>query len=341
MIIQKLPFQLFAASLLAVFVAAGCGPSSDDAGKLTDADKAKSGSAGKKSPVKLEFVTNGVSDFWKIAKAGIGAAEKADPALSVEFKQPPDGTPDQQRQIIEDALTNGVQGIAISVKIPKDQTQYLNDVAKKVPIVTQDSDAPDSARSCYIGTDNVAAGRQAGEEIKKALPNGGKIMLFVGNLDSANSKERKAGIEEAIKGTKITIVDTRTDDGIADRAKANVADMIVKNPDLACLVGIYSYNGPQILGALKDAGKLGKIKVVCFDEQAETIAGIKDGWVSATVVQQPFEFGKQACEMLAKLVRKEKADIPANKQIIVPTKVIDKSSVDEFKKNYDAMMQGS
>src|SRR5207244_5379388 len=53
-----------------------------------------------------------------------------------------------------------------------------------------DSDAPDSNRMAYIGTDNIAAGKQAGALIREALPNGGKIMLFVGKIDAQNAKER-------------------------------------------------------------------------------------------------------------------------------------------------------
>ena len=119
--------------------------------------------------------------------------------------------------------------------------------------MTQDSDAPDSNRACYVGTDNVAAGRQAGELIKEALPNGGKIMLFVGKRDAQNAKERFAGIQEALKGTKVEIIDIRTDDIDRVRAKANVMDTIVKYPDVAGLVGLWSYNGPAILNAVADA----------------------------------------------------------------------------------------
>ena len=73
-----------------------------------------------------------------------------------------------------------MQGIAISPVDPDNQTQLINETAGKVLVVTQDSDAPNSNRAFYVGTDNVAAGRQAGELIKEALPQGGKIMLFVG-----------------------------------------------------------------------------------------------------------------------------------------------------------------
>src|SRR5438046_2622230 len=109
-------------------------------------------------------------------------------------------------------MTKGVDGIAISPVDPQNQSALLTDIAKRALVFTQDSDAPDSDRACYVGTDNVAAGRQAGELIKQVLPNGGKIMLLVGKLDARNAQERIQGIKEVLKDSKIQILDTRTDD---------------------------------------------------------------------------------------------------------------------------------
>jgi ribose transport system substrate-binding protein len=196
--------------------------------------------------------------------------------------------------------------------------------------LTQDSDAPKSDRACYIGTDNVAAGRQAGQLIKEALPQGGKIMIFVGKLDARNAQERYQGIKEALQGSNIEILDVRTDDTDRARAKSNAADTLVKYSDVAALVGLWSYNGPAIVNAVKDAGKIGQIKIICFDEEDETLAGIKAGAIYATVVQQPYEFGYQSMKLMAKILSGDKSGIPATKQIFVPTLVIKKDSVEEF-----------
>ena len=121
-----------------------------------------------------------------------------------------------------------MDGIAISPVDPANQTAMLNDAAKQALVFTHDSDAPDSKRECYVGTDNVAAGRQAGELIKEALPQGGKIAIFVGKLDARNAQERLQGIKEAIAGSTIEIIDVRTDDTDQVRAKANVSEMLVE-----------------------------------------------------------------------------------------------------------------
>jgi ribose transport system substrate-binding protein len=288
------------------------------------------GGGGGSQNFRVAFVTNNASDFWTIARKGVEQADNELANVSVEFKIPADGTAAEQKRIIDDLLAKGITGIAMSPVDPDNETQLINDTAKQALVVTQDSDAPQSDRSCYIGTDNRAAGRQAGELIKEVLPEGGKIMLFVGKTDARNAQERYQGIKEALQGSKVQIIDIRTDDTDRVRAKSNASDTLVKYPDVACLVGLWSYNGPAILNALKDAGKTGQVKIVCFDEEDETLAGVKAGTIHATVVQQPYEFGYQSIKLIAKVLGGDRSVIPPNKQIFVPTLIIKKENVDEF-----------
>ncbi|HEX8500487.1 MAG TPA: sugar-binding protein [Pyrinomonadaceae bacterium] len=257
--------------------------------------------------------------------------------VTVEFRVPADGTDTEQQRIVNDLLANGVDGIAISPVAPEKQTQFINDVAKRTLVFTQDNDAPKSNRACYVGTDNVAAGRQAGALVKEALPQGGKIMVFVGKLDARNAAERLQGIKEALAGSNVTIIDTRTDDTDRVRAKSNVADTLVKYPDVAGLVGLWSYNGPAILNAVRDAGKTGQVKIIAFDEEDETLAGIKDGAIYGTVVQQPYEFGYQAIKIMAQSLAGDRSQVPANKQKFVETKIVKRDAVEEFTKQINQL----
>ena len=290
----------------------------------------ESGAKEEGKTLKLAFVTNNSADFWTIARRGV---EKADAELAdveTEFRLTPDGTAAEQQRIVDDLLTKGVDGIAISPIDPQNQTALIDAAAKRTLVFTQDSDAPQSARACYIGTDNVAAGRQAGQLIREALPEGGTIMLFVGKLDAQNARERVQGIKETLEGSNVRILDVRTDDGDDVRAKANAADTLVRYPDVKGLVGLWSYNGPAILNAVREAKKVGRVKIIAFDEADETLAGISDGAIDGTVVQQPFEFGYQAMMRMAQAARGDLSFIPASKQIIVPTLIVNRSNVQDF-----------
>jgi ribose transport system substrate-binding protein len=305
-------------TLLFSFILIGCQP----------APSGVNGSTGKKH--KLAFVTNNASDFWTIARKGTEKAARDIPSIEVEFRIPSDGTAAEQQHVVDDLLAKGIDGIAISPVDPANQTPMLNHAASQTLVVTQDSDAPNSNRICYIGTDNVAAGRQAGQLMKEALPQGGKIMVFVGVLDAANAQQRYQGLKEALAGSNVQIIDVRTDNTDRVRAKSNASDTLVNNPDIAGMVGLWSYNGPAILSAVKEANKVGKVQIVAFDEEDETLSGIKDGAIYATVVQQPFEFGYRSMELMSKVLDGDRSQIPPSKQIFVPTKMIKKADIEEF-----------
>ncbi|HEX3249391.1 MAG TPA: sugar-binding protein [Pyrinomonadaceae bacterium] len=312
----------FVCTLLLTILFTSCQPKPSSGG-------GPSGTGGKH---KLAFVTNNASPFWVIARKGTEKAAADIPNIEVDFRIPSDGTAASQQSLVDDLLANRVEGVAISPVDPKNQTEMLNRAAAQTIVVTQDSDAPSSNRVCYIGTDNVAAGRQAGELVKQALPNGGKIMVFVGVLDAANAQQRFQGLKEALAGSNITIVDVRTDATDRVRAKSNASDTLVNFPDVVGMVGLWSYNGPAILSAVKDANKVDKVKIIAFDEEDETLAGVKNGEIYATVVQQPFEFGYRSMELMSKILNGDKSGIPASKQIFVPTIAVKKDNVVEFTK---------
>jgi ribose transport system substrate-binding protein len=279
--------------------------------------------------LKLAFVSNNASPFWTIARAGCDDAAKELGNVDVDFRIPSTGSVAEQQQIMDDLLAKGVDGIAASPIDPANETDFLNKVASQTLFITTDSDAPKSQRVCYIGTDNEVAGVEAGKLIKKALPDGGKIMLFVGTLDAENAKDRYAGIKKELAGSKIEIIDVRTDETDLGRAQRNVEDTLVKYPDIAGLVGLWSYNGPAILNAVKSSGKVGSVKIICFDDEDETLAGVADGSIYGTIAQQPYEFGKQAITKMARYLGGDKDALAGSPQI-VPTLALTKDNVAEF-----------
>lgn len=278
----------------------------------------------------LAFVVNGASDFWKAAEAGVKKAQTELPNYNLTFKYPEQSSAAIQTRMMDDLVAAGVAGILVSPVDPKTMGDALNRVGGQVALFTTDSDAPNSKRVVYIGSSNTDAGKQAGQLMVKALPNGGKCMGFVGLPGADNARERIEGVKETIKGTKIELVDVRADDIDQTRAKRNVEDTITAHPEINCMVGFYSYNTPRIYEVLKEAGKLDKIKIIGFDEDPITLGGVKEGAIVGTVVQQPFEWGYQGMKLMAKYIEGDKSGIPANGIIIVPGKVIDKANVDDF-----------
>ncbi len=311
---RKLLPLLLSLSLAVGFL--GCSKSSDTA---TDGP----GASARKT--KLSFITNVSADFWVYAEAGARAAERDFGDIEVIFRSG-DGTTTKQKQIVDDLLAAGVEGVAISPTSATNQIRMINDWATDAHVICVDSDAPGSDRITYLGTDNIAAGRQLGQLAIEALPNGGKVMVFVGIKDQQNAIERFQGFKEATAGTGIEVIDLRTDGADAAKARANAEDTLTAYPDIAALVGLWSYNAPACLEAVKAAGLVGKVQILSFDEAPKTLEAIDAGEIYGTVVQDPYRFGYDSMALLRALAVEGKtptaAGVPAEKIIYVPTKVL-------------------
>jgi ribose transport system substrate-binding protein len=286
----------------------------------------KTGGGGDKP--KIAIVTNCVADFWSICEAG---ATKAANEHNVEllFRQPEKAfDASVQTPIVEAWAKQGVSGIAVSVIDPKGQTEDLTRIGKKVPLITMDNDADQTGRLCYIGIDNYEAGKAVGRLVKKAIPNGGTVAVFIGSTKSANGKARSQGVLDELAGQKDApgepashplkadlkgkkygkyfLVDGEPKEdnspGNAQPTAAGVLARVKGLPDL-CMVGLYAYNPPAILESAKGRAMAKEIKIIGFDEDWVTLKAIADGEIEATVVQDPFMYGYKSVEALAAKAR--------------------------------------
>ena len=167
-------------------------------------------------------------------------------------------------------------------------------------------------------------------------------MGFVGFLGADNAIERIAGFKQAIEGTGIELVDVRGDDVDFTRARTNVDDVLVANPDINCMVGFYSYNPPQDLrGAAGRRQARARSPSSPSTKTRSRSARCRKASFAGTVVQQPFEWGYQGMKLMAAYLEGDKSGVPADELIIVPTKVIDKDNVDAFAADLKAKISGN
>ncbi len=167
--------------------------------RLAAGEAAKGAEAPADAP-KFAFITNVADPFWSHAEAGCYVAAK-EFGVAVEFQMNSAGDIAGQKKIVENILNKGeCKGIAISVLNPANQTEMINNAADQLPLITHDSDAPDSKRLFFLGTENYQAGRELGKLIKKSMPEGGKIMLYVGKIDQLNSIQRRDGLLDELAG---------------------------------------------------------------------------------------------------------------------------------------------
>jgi ribose transport system substrate-binding protein len=275
---------------------------------------------------RIAFVVGGPDPFWQKAIDGAKQAAQDHP-VELNVIVPEKGETDQTRQLLV-LSPKDYEGIAISPLQPDKQGLTISQLASQALVVTYDNDAPNTLRHCHVGTNNYVAGRQCGELIKQALPEGGTIALFVGDHERENAQLRRQGIVDVLKDEtrtpgldldpiegkieagKFTIVKTYLDQSDPDQAKANATLALNEHPELSCMVALYGYNGPMCLKALAEADQLGQVKIVAFDDHQETLDGVEQGHVFATVVQDPFQYGYEAVRLLKHLSQNKPNVIP-------------------------------
>ncbi|MEO8396971.1 MAG: substrate-binding domain-containing protein, partial [Chloroflexota bacterium] len=198
-----------------------------------------------------------------------------------------------QGNIVENFIHDGYKGIAFSAIDPDSIKPVIQaGIAQKINFITLDSDAPDTGRFVYIGTNNYKAGVAAAMILLQTLqPDGGKVVALVGALTAQNAVDRLRGIEDTLKGTNVILEQVMEDNLDPLKAESNADQALSAYPDLAAFVTIYSYDGPAAGNALESAGKVGAVKLVAFDMEPDTITLLKNGTAAAAIGQRPYFMG--------------------------------------------------
>jgi ribose transport system substrate-binding protein len=298
--------------------------------------------------VRIAIVTSTEDVYWdRLFLGGLAAGRYFDADVQTLRCKADEKT---QSQMIRDLVAGGIDGLIVSPTAPESQLSLLNEVAGKVPLVTVDSDSPRANKIAFIGTNNYEAGKQCAELLTDAIPDGGEVILCVGSVENDNGKSRREAIIDAllqrardsnraldpletpIVAGKYTIVTTLIDTGDPEKATSMAIDAIKKHPNLKCMVGIWSYNIPSLLEALKQTGKLGQIRIVGFDDHEATLQGVEAGQVYGTLVQDQFNMGFDSVMLMcATLKRNSAADIGPRKAILTCTAILNAEDVKNFR----------
>jgi len=277
----------------------------------------------------LAFVANSPGEYWAVVNLGCDIAAQQLGNVDVDFRFPESASIEAQEKLISNLIAAGVDGIAISPIDADKQSSFLDSVAAKTLLICADSDAPQSKRVSYIGTDNLIAGTEAATLIKTALPQGGKVALFAGYSKAQNTKDRAEGIRRGLAGSNIEIVEMFEDGQSQSVAAGKMAAAVSKYPDLAGAIGLSGYHGPALTKASHSLGKNGKIKIVCFDDNSDTLTAIASGEIHGTIAQKPFEIGKRTIVHMANHLRGDKTQF-SNTTMHTASRVLTKDNVEHY-----------
>lgn len=307
------------------------------------------------TPGKYLFVAGGSDPYWRLCIAGAKALT-AERGASLDVRMPHGESEEgltEQLEWLTAVDADQYDGVAIGPIDPARQTTLINAIAETLPVVTVDSDAPESRRMFYIGSSNREAGNIAANMVKAAMPEGGKVAVLMASEAKTNAVERKQGFLEALDrdaennndqngpdSADYLIVGFYMDQGNFDTCRNNVVQACSDHGDLGVIVGTFGYHGPIILEALKDVERGKEIKVVAFDEDERTLAAVEDERIYATIVQDPFLFGAEAIEMLEKVRNGRFLALPvANAAVGVHCRPITKDNLGEFREQLSKRLE--
>jgi len=211
---------------------------------------------------------------------------------------------DKQAALVQNAAAQGYKAICITPADSKALAPALKAASDKGLIIINVDNRLDSA-ACksaglkiggYVGADNEAGGRMAGEALLNILNNTGKVVIIEGIRGVDNAEARRRGFEEAVKG-KFTIVDRQSADWMTEKAQKVMQNLLAAHPDIN---GVFCANDEMAIGAivaLKNAGKAGLVKVVSYDNIVEIRPYLKGGELYATIEQHPDLMGQEAARL--------------------------------------------
>ncbi|MFC0211046.1 sugar-binding protein [Paenibacillus chartarius] len=243
--------------------------------------------------------------FWRtIGKAAEEAAK--DYNMELEYVGPFRLNPMEQTKLLDKMIASRVDGILVQGVDTDEYKRLINKaIERHIPVITVDTDSPDSSRLTYVGTDNRASGHKLGEVVIESLrkePGAAmrnRIGVIIGSAEAANQQQRLEGFKAAVGAEPYMPIAGVAVSNISRIQAAQAAESLLReHPDINVMVGLSALDAVGILQAVKVLGMQDRVRIFGFDDLEETKAAIAKGEIVATVIQKPEEMGREAVRQL-------------------------------------------
>jgi ribose transport system substrate-binding protein len=292
----------------------------------------------KKEKIIIGFVAKSLSnDVFQAAQAGAKAAAKElgpkyNVDVELEIRTPNDEDATKQAEAIGALARRGAKGIAVSCSEANTVTPAIDDAVKRgAEVMCFDSDAPNSKRFAYYGTDDKTCGRKTMEILAKAMGEKGDVAILAGNQSAPNLQARVDGAKEELKKfSNMKLVNVFYHPETPEKAAEAVQNAQNANPNI---------KGWAMIGGwplfTKDAlkWKPGEVKVVAVDALPAELSYVKDGHVEALLAQDCYGWGTKSIDILLDKIVNKKS--PAEVKVIDPLTLVTKENVDSYAKNWE------
>ena len=226
--------------------------------------------------------------YWQEASAGLTDIGK-NAGVKVELLGPTTFSPQEELATFQQVVAQHPSGILVSVTDRKAFKEPIdNAILQGIPVICIDADDPDSKRVLFIGTDNFRAGQESGRRMATLLGGQGRVVIITLN-GQLNSEERVRGVNEALKKYPgVQVVQTVDDKGDSRVAYDAISGLLQKKEKIDGIIGLEATGGEGAADALHQLDMTGKIKIVAFDKDPQTLDAIDRKWITATLAQKPY-----------------------------------------------------
>jgi ribose transport system substrate-binding protein len=245
------------------------------------------------------FVATNVNlPYWKEAEAGFLDGAKT-LGVTAELTGPASYSPNAELQAFRQAVESQPAGICLSAARPElFQTDIDKAIAQGIPVICVDSDVPNSKRVTYIGTDNFKAGRESLRRMAPLVQSKGNIAVITIE-GQRNLDDRVAGVADALANFPALKL-TKIMDGKGDAKSAfdQVSELIQKKENIVGIICLEATGGAGAADAVHRFNMEGKLPIVAFDNDPETLNWIDKGAIAVTITQKPYVMSYYALKFL-------------------------------------------
>ncbi len=287
------------------------------------------------------IATNIALPYWQEGQAGLLDASK-ELGVKAELIGPDTFAPDKELEAFQKAVGEKPAGILVSVAHPDAAFNSAIDaaIAQGIPVICIDADAPDSKRVLFIGTDNFRAGQESGRRMAQLLKGQGRIAV-VSIPGQLNLDERVKGVNDALqKFPGIKIAQTIDDKGDARSANDQISKLQGGKDKVDGIICLEASGGSGAAEALHRMDLTGKVAIVAFDKDPETLDFIQSGAINETIAQKPYVMAYYGLKLLDDLHHnavheykdwKTAPAAPIPTFVDTGTAVVDKSNLAQYK----------
>lgn len=303
--------------VLAVFLVAGCGSSSDDS--------AGGNGQAASDPIEIAVIPKGTThEFWKAIHAG---AEMASDELGVEvIWQGPQKEDDRQMQIqvVQNFISRGVDAIVLAPLDARSMARPVEAAVNRgIPVIIIDSGLDSDAQSSFIATNNLEGGRMGARYLAELIGGRGNVVMLRYQEGSASTTNREEGFLEALEASAPDanlLVDNMYAGATMERALQVSQNILNRFPEIDAIWTPNESATQGMLRALETSGRADEIDLVGFDVNDVLLSALREGTIDGLVVQDPFGMGYEGVKAAAAVISGETVEQRVDTRVVLVTR---------------------